>query len=367
MHVRVGLVALCIWLSCTAIGAASASPQTRGRSTARNVSGVVSDETGGVLPSTRVELTSRSGAPIEATTSDAAGHFQFGGVSPGDYVVRASFAGLTPAAVNVRVRTANVDTLKLTLQLAAREESVTVSSGADAVSARSDANLDAIAVDQDTLKALPVFDLDYLGALSRFVDDGATGGGGATLVVNGMEVSALRVSSSAIQQIKINQDPYGAEYSRPGRGRIEVMTKPGDQHYTGEVNFVGRDARLDARNAFLKTRPAEQKRIFDGTFGGPVGTAGKTSFMFSGNHRHDDQQGIVVAVGPNGPINDAVPQPRTEALTSGSLTHQFSPQTTIAITPSTKRATTRAWAARRCHRPPADFVTTSNRFATPSR
>jgi hypothetical protein len=36
--------------------------------------------------------------------------------------------------------------------------------------------------------------------------------------------------------------------------------------------------------------------------------------------------------GPNGPINDAVPQPRTEALTSGSLTHQFSPQTTIAIT-----------------------------------
>jgi hypothetical protein len=41
-----------------------------------------------------------------------------------------------------------------------------------------------------------------------------------------------------------------------------------------------------------------------------------------------------VAVGPNGSINDAVPQPRTEALTSGSLTHQFSPQTTIAITPS---------------------------------
>jgi len=39
-------------------------------------------------------------------------------------------------------------------------------------------------------------------------------------VVNGMEVSALRVSASAVQQIKINQDPYSAEYAkaRPGAG-----------------------------------------------------------------------------------------------------------------------------------------------------
>ena len=39
-----------------------------------------------------------------------------------------------------------------------------------------------------------------------------------------------------MQQIRINQDPYSAEYSRPGRGRIEILTKPGTQEYHGECN-----------------------------------------------------------------------------------------------------------------------------------
>jgi outer membrane receptor protein involved in Fe transport len=321
-----------IVLACT-VSIASAYPQTRVPSTGRIVGGTISDETGGVLPGSTVELTTRDGAVMQATTSDTSGHFQFVAVSAGEYVVRAAFAGLATASVNVHVGTANVDKLKLTLSLAAHEEGVTVSSGGDVVSPQSDTNRDTIAVDQQTFKALPVFDLDYLGALSRFLDDSASGGG-ATLIVNGMEVNALRMSASAIQQIKINQDPYGAEYSRPGRGRIEVLTKPGDQHYAGEFNVVGRDARLDARNALLTTRPAEQKRIFEGTFGGPIGTSGKTSFLISSNHQQDDQQGIVVAIGPNGAIKEAVPQPRTEALVSGSVTHQVSPRTTIAITPS---------------------------------
>jgi outer membrane receptor protein involved in Fe transport len=312
---------------------ATRSPQARNQPSGRVVGGTISDETGGVLPGSTVELVTRDGSVSQSTTSDAGGRFQFTAVSAGDYVVRAAFAGLATASIDIHVGTANVDKLKLTLRLAKHEEDVTVSSGGDTVSPQSDTNLDTIAVDQNTFKALPVFDLDYLGALSRFLDDSASGGG-ATLVVNGMEVNALRVSASAIQQIKINQDPYGAEYSRPGRGRIEVLTKPGDQHYAGEFNIVGRDARLDARNAFLTTRPAEQKRIFEGTFGGPIGTSGKTSFLISSNHQQDDQQGIVVAIGPDGAINDAVPQPRTEALVSGSITHQVSPRTTIAITPS---------------------------------
>ena len=55
-----------------------------------------------------------------------------------------------------------------------------------------------------------------MATLSRFLDAGSLGGGGRRIVVNGMEVSALRVSSSAIQQIKINQDPYSAEYVAAG-------------------------------------------------------------------------------------------------------------------------------------------------------
>jgi hypothetical protein len=57
---------------------------------------------------------------------------------------------------------------------------------------------------------------------SRLLDPGSVGTGGVSLVVDGMQVSNLGVSASAIKEIKINQEPYSAEFQRPGRGRIEV-------------------------------------------------------------------------------------------------------------------------------------------------
>ena len=85
-----------------------------------------------------------------------------------------------------------------------------------------------------------------------------------------MEARKVGVSPSAIQQIKINQDPYPAEFQRPGRGRIEVVTKAGSEAYHGSADFTFRDARLNARDAFAPTLPAEQRRIFEGVLGGPV-------------------------------------------------------------------------------------------------
>jgi len=69
-----------------------------------------------------------------------------------------------------------------------------------------------------------------------------------------MEVNNLGVSPSAIKEIKINQDPYSAEFQRQGRGRIEVITKPGSQEYHGTFNFIFRDAHLNARDPFALTR-----------------------------------------------------------------------------------------------------------------
>src|SRR5207247_2140032 len=127
------------------------------------------------------------------------------------------------------------------------------------------------------------FDRDYIATMSRFLDTGSLGNGGVTVVVNGMEVNALNVSASAVSQIRINQDPYSAEYSRPGSGRIEILTKPGSQEYHGETNVIFRDAHVNARNPFADVKPPEQRRIFEGFVGGPLGASGKTSFMLSAN------------------------------------------------------------------------------------
>src|SRR5207245_5712808 len=117
----------------------------------------------------------------------------------------------------------------------------------------------------------------------------------------------LLVSPPAIQQVNINQNPYSAEYFRPGRRRIEVVTKQGSPEYHGTFNFILRDSSLNARDSFAADKAPEQRRIYEGYLSGPVGGSKATSFQFSINRREEDLQSIVVADGPGGPIRENVP------------------------------------------------------------
>lgn len=325
------------WLSillCTSVAANGQSPAPGIGPSGAVLSGVILDQTGGALAGASVDLVNAVGTVAQSTTTDSAGRFRFDGVAPASYELRATFAGFKRAANRVRVGRGRPPDVTMVLALANLEQEVTVATGAAAVGTSASSNLDAIAVDGSALESLPIFDLDYVGAISRFLDAGAFGSGGPTIVVNGMEVSALRVSASAIQQLKINQDPYSAEYIRPGRGRIEILTKPGGQSFEGEFNGTFRDAHLDARNAFATTRPPEQKRILEGSISGPVGHGGKTSFVLSADDQSDDQQAEVFAISPTGAIHDVAPQQNREALVSLSINRQWSDRTTISIRPS---------------------------------
>src|SRR5258707_11205082 len=92
------------------------------------------------------------------------------------------------------------------------------------------------------------------------------------------------VSASAIKEPRINNDPSSADFARPGRGRIEIITKPGSPNFHGEVNFIFRDAIFNAKNYFSPVRPPEARRIYEGHLSGPIGHGGHTSFITSASH-----------------------------------------------------------------------------------
>jgi len=58
--------------------------------------------------------------------------------------------------------------------------------------------------------------------------------------VNGIEANGPGVTPSAVQEVRINQNPI-REISRPGRARLEIITKGGTPAYHGSVNFLFRD------------------------------------------------------------------------------------------------------------------------------
>jgi hypothetical protein len=211
------------------------------------------------------------------------------------------------------------------MSVAVAEENVTVTASDTSVQVSTEIgqNQSGNTVDSNALDRLPVFDQDYITTMSRFLDADATGTNGTTLVVNGVEANGPGVTASAIQSVKINQNPYTALYSRPGRARIEIVTKGGTPQFHGSGNFLYRDSFFDATNAFAIVKPAEQRTYYEGSLTGPLSRDKKTTFLLALNDDRNNQEGIVDAAGPDGAIHENIPNPTRHYFLSGRAFHDF--------------------------------------------
>jgi hypothetical protein len=298
---------------------------------ARNsVSGQVQDQAGAAISGATVEIVAGS-AVQQTTTTDQSGSFRFTRLPTGKYQLKVKSEGFELATLDVTVGSQPMPPIQVVMAITSLHQETTVTGEPATISTEATDNKDAIAISEQSLSNLPVFDQDYIGAMSRFLDLGSVGTNGVSLVVNGMEVPNLGVSPSAIKEIKINQDPYSAEYQRPGRGRIEVTTKPGSPEYHGTFNFIFRDAHLNARDPFALTRPPEQRRIYEGYLTGPFRGSKKTSFLLSVSRKGEDLQSVIVAEGLAGAIRANVPAPARTLQLSGQITHAISETNTFSV------------------------------------
>jgi hypothetical protein len=287
------------------------------------LTGIVLDPSNAGVSGAKVALKGSGAGEQQTTAADAAGGFRFEAVLPGSYEIQVQHEGFKPATVRLRIGSRAPAPLKIALAIADMRQEVTVGGQAVRVNTNTSDNLDVVTLDRQSLDNLPIFDQDYVGAMTRFLDAGAVGTGGVTLLVDGLEATRAGVSASAIQEVKINQNPYSAEFSRPGRGRIEILTKPGSQEYHGAFNFLFRDYRLNARDPFALARPVEQRRIFEGNLTGPVARSKRTSFLISANREEEDSQSVVFALAPSGPVRENVPSPARDTELSASVNHRI--------------------------------------------
>ena len=204
--------------------------------TVQIVSGTVVDPSNAILYGASVTLTSGKQDVLRATT-DAKGEFRFDFVVPGRYEVRAEYPGFKAGMVRITVRVAAPSPLRLELAIADVEETVRVDSDASQTNTNASENLDLIRLRSGDLENLPVLDGDVVGALARLLDPASVGSGGATVVIDGLPSSDHNLRASEIQEVRINNNPYSAEYARPGRGRIEIITRRVRRSTTGPLSM----------------------------------------------------------------------------------------------------------------------------------
>jgi len=120
-------------------------------------------------------------------------------------------------------------------------------------------------------------------------------------------------------------------FFRPGRGRIEVITKQAAPQYHGTFNFIFRDYHLNASDRFASSKPPEQRRIFEGSLIGPIGRSGKTSFLISGNRQEEDLQAVIFARNASGQITGNVANPQRNTEFAGRISSVINENHNIAF------------------------------------
>jgi len=158
---------------------------------ASSLAGTVFDPSGAAIAQAQVSLLASGDKAVAQTTTDSAGSFHFDNVAPGNYILEFHAEGFRDTRVNTTLAARRRSPLRVTLQIAVRSETVTVATGISVpfVSTESSENQNATLIDRNALDRVPVFDQDYITAMSRFLDDNATGTNGVTLVVNGIEAN----------------------------------------------------------------------------------------------------------------------------------------------------------------------------------
>jgi hypothetical protein len=289
------------------------------------VSGTIVDPSGSAIAGAKVILARTDGPPFTEAKTDATGSFHLEGIPAGTYVLDVQADGFQELRRDLAIGKKSLPPFRLALSILTEKQVVTVRAdqAAPVVSTEASDNQNANTIDRSALDRLPVFDQDYIATLSRFLDDNAVGTNGITLIVNGVEANGPGVTPSAIQEVKINQNPYSALFSRPGRARLEIVTKGGTADFHGTANVMFRDAVFDAANKFATSKPPERRQFYEGSLSGPLRPGGKTTFLLSFDQDMDDQQAIVNASGVNGAINENVQAPMRHFFGSGRVFHDF--------------------------------------------
>jgi hypothetical protein len=333
------------FLSATSTTSPAAPPSTPA------VHGVVADATGAIVPNAEIDLLDTSGAVATIIHSDGEGNFQLVAPHPGAFTLVVSESGFetvrTPIVIPGTPASAAVTSsataspkaptslpgaalLRIVLPPLAVSTTVNVNAENSEDLTAPDTNHDSSVMTAGDLKALPIFDNDYQTAMSTFLDDSATATGGTGLMVDGVEANRATVSASAVQEIRINQDPYSAQYYWPGRGQMEIITKSAADHYHGQFNFLFRDSALNAQNDLAPSKPFEQRRVYEGHVTGPIPHFTKSSFLASVNRAEEDLDQVVDATlvptlsNPTGTFQANVPAPTRDTEFSIRAAHQFS-------------------------------------------
>ncbi|MBS1856481.1 MAG: TonB-dependent receptor [Acidobacteria bacterium] len=271
------------------------------------IRGVVADASGAVIAAANVELTGPSDVRRQAQT-DQQGRYQFDGLPPAEYTIQVSVPGFERHESRVKVAAGRMASHRLNLTISSVRSEVTVADQGE-VTVDPGGSVGAVVIQGENLKALSD-NRDRLEEDLQALAGPSVGPSGGEIFVDGFSGGKLP-SKASIREIRVNQNPFSAEYDRLGYGRVEIFTRPGTDRFRGEAGFEFGDARFNSRNPFATDKPASQRKMLQGNVAGPLGK--RSSFYVALERFNIQETSIINALTLDASMQDS---PFRQALVS---------------------------------------------------
>ncbi len=296
------------------------------------IHGTVTDPSGAVVPSSVVTLSGQGGSS-RSVTSGGDGAFVIDNLKPGRYSISATAEGFAPFdPLQVLVTGDKITLQNIALKMPVEVQQVTVSDQGLSVDTSADNNASTLVIKGKDLDALSD-DPDELQNELNALAGPAAGPNGGQIYIDGFTGGQLPPKSS-IREIRINQNPFSAQYDKLGYGRIEILTKPGTDKFHGMFMVNGNDSAFNSLNPFVTSEPPYYSTFFTGNAGGALNRSGS---WFASIFRRDNQSNSIVnaelldSVGNTYNYSAAVANPQSRLDVSPRFDFQLGTKNTLSV------------------------------------
>ena len=306
-------------LICTAVSMLAQQPSA-------SLHGILTDSSGAIIQAANIALTGKNTKKSAQTLAD--GTYIFSGLAEGDYKISVTWPGFAVFEHPVTIHAGVAEQFPIQLVPAAGTQQVTVTADrGPEISVDPSQNASAVSIKSSDLDALPDDPDDLADMLSALAGPSAGNGEAPPLMVDGFSGGTLPPKNT-IKEIKLNQNPFSAEYEYLGFGRIEIITKPGTDSLHGNFQLTDSDAFFNSRNPFAANKADYVNRAFNETLSGSLWH--KLSWSLNSNQNKVDTDAIIHALtlDPNTyaqiPVDQSVLTPRDNYSGTARVDYQIS-------------------------------------------
>lgn len=251
----------------------------------------VKDQFGSAVERAEIVVSyTEGGSLVRKGQTDRSGMLRLTRLTPGEFGLTITAEGFTEySRSQVALAAGEAKTVEVVLQVAPIVDNVDVSEDEN-VTAESTGS---VTVKENIIANLPA-DQEALEQALKRLGQAVTGEGDLPITVDGVPGGKIP-PKDAIQQVRINQNVFSAQYEGPWGGGIEIFTRQGLTKLQKYVGFMFADSRLNASDPFIGRRvPYELKNFFT-SINGPLFKK-KASFFLYGSHTRTDSSSVINAI-----------------------------------------------------------------------